>query len=60
MKSVRELWKETFGRWWWLMFDDGSTVGPMGLRRARRWGYDAPQPYYFKWSRKTPSEEDSV
>ncbi len=54
MKSVRDLWRKQFGRWWWIMFDDGSRVGPMGYARANRWAYDAPQPYYFKWSRKVP------
>ncbi len=54
MNRLRELWRETFGMWWWIMFEDGSCMGPMNYERAHRWAYDSPLPYSVQWSREIP------
>ncbi len=51
--------RKRFGRWWWIMFADGSSVGPMTNASAFRMLDDAPDGYRWKadvkWSRKVPA-----
>jgi hypothetical protein len=57
--DIRDWFHIRFGRWWWIMFEDGSAVGPMTNASAFRMLDDAPDGYrwraYVKWSREVPA-----
>lgn len=53
--AARYFLRESFGLWWWIMFRDGSCIGPMRFTRAHRWADDSPfRVLTIMWSRKTP------
>ena len=55
--TMKGYWRWRVGRHWWIVFDNGTKVGPMTFRRALRWHQtDKPceltEVYSeFKWKR---------